>query len=482
MILLRPYIQNPSSNFSLFPIFATVRYRRNFHRALFRPIRANFSLRNNEIIFRLDRFNFTTSTQQFTTKVFYNINKPEIEIMSLKAMINELKSYGVDTKSLYEKNDVILAIQKARDDQLLPKISATNAMKYDLQQNHSITNIDKYLERKELESAFLQHCTSIRSNIEGIVINELTDIDTPNENDTGDDDEGNNNTQETNEDDTISKNNAIDETRKARTELIYQELIRSCEQMSIPEMHTELEQQLFVSPFLLLKCCVAIARIDGIVDIPINNDDSRTNQKTRLFPTELWKSIKVQDIVAESFIDKADKRKLILLPSYCDSNHQNKVDGGDGTTTLESRRIRIQEEMKSLDSISMKNQFHELEDTWGISPRCIYVCTIAVLSVLNVMVKQHQTDDALEDPDVRDMVEEAMANPKIDTLLSQAIMQPHIRNMVIEYIRNPQKFRNNETMSNDPIIQQILNNPVWIEQLQQMNIPTDDHTSTSHKS
>ena len=76
-------------------------------------------------------------------------HKEDIQKMTSKAMINELRSYGINTEPLFEKYDLFDAVQKAREQQLLPMMNAMTAMKFELAHFHNVTNLDQYLERSE---------------------------------------------------------------------------------------------------------------------------------------------------------------------------------------------------------------------------------------------------------------------------------------------------------------------------------------------
>jgi hypothetical protein len=435
-------------------------------------------------------------------------HKADIQKMTSKDMIDELRMYGINTQPLFEKHDLFLAVQKAREQQLLPAMNAMTAMKFELAYDHNVTNLDQFLERSELESAFLQHSTSIRSNIEGIVFHNTHETQTlpTSADDTNTDvhkDMSENQATTTTDQEAGSHASATDtnETKEdddddddddIHTELIHDEMMLCCTRLSVQEMHKEMEQQLRVSPFQLLQSCLAIARVDGIVT-RINTN--QVMERHRLLPSELWKSMKVQDIVTESFLDPSDSRKSILLPSYLhdDDDGNSKTSTGKSTTSEDtastsnhpnepetihtpslSRKERIKKEMAGLEKASIKLLFNELENVWGISPRCIYICTIAVLRVLNLVDKERTMDressqhesELMNDPEIRSMVDRAMSNPKLDSILSQAIMKPHIRNMVLSYIENPNDFQRN--VNDDPEIQKIFANPVFLEQVQQI--------------
>jgi hypothetical protein len=305
------------------------------------------------------------------------------------------------------------------------------------------------------------------------------------------------------------------------TELIYDEMMLCCKRLSVQEMHTELEQKLQVSPFHLLKSCLAIARVDGIITTTTTTTQTNTEddsnpeiERHRLFPSELWKSMKVQDIVVHAYLNTSDHRKSILLPSYWQEDNEdsssinnNSNDHDNGTKHLLDEKVNesnnendeaieapplsrmecIQKELAGLEKSSMKLLFNELENVWGISPRCIYVCTIAVLRVLNVVDKERMMDEDISkhhesqervnhDPQIRNMVERAMSNPQLDAILSQAIMKPHIRNLVLAYIENPRAVPSN--VQDDPEIQKIFTNPVFQKHMEQI-MATSSPTTTS---
>ena len=406
--------------------------------------------------------------QQDLTPLTIPHHKPDISEMSSKDMKDELVRCAVNTKILLEKDDLINALLKAREQQLLPVANSLTSMKLELV-NQNVSNIDSFLERSELETAFLQHSASIRSNIENIIIRDVqagtdqktgpTDIDT----NSGDED--------------------------IRTELILEEITLCSAKLSIQEMHTELEQQLLVSPLKLLQSCVAIARVDGIITTKSSeNGTDIKEERHRLVPSEIWKSLKVPDILVEAYIDPSDCRKSILLPSYVDADNDNMVIDGEttqneisgsnkaetdteSTPALLSRMERIQHEMKSLQKASMKTLFHELENVWGISPRCIYVCTMAVLRVLNVVDNKSTIDAAVDKPDtveddleIRQMLERTMANPQLNAILSRAVMNPSIRASVVLFMANPKVFPPN--IDDEPELRAIFSNPVFIEQMQ----------------
>lgn len=425
-------------------------------------------------------------------------HKADIQKMTLSAMRDELRLYGINTEPFLEKNDFIAALQKAREQQLVPVMNAMTAMKFELAHYHNITNMDQYLERSELEAAFVQHSDAIRSNMEEIIFHTMHDTTDEilaskhDSNDTGTYDASSEHptSNSTNDvDENVDDDDEDDDDDDVYTELIYEEMMLICKQSSIQAMHKEMEQQLLISPFQLLKSCLATARVDGIVVISQNTNPHET-EKHRLLPSELWKSIKVQDIVTEAYLNPSDRRKSILLPSYYDTTTEETTasknnDATDAAATKETpplpRIERIQKEMSRLENTSMKLVFNELENVWGISPRCIYVCTIAVLRVLNVMDKERSTadsesssssssvsdkSDVMNDPNLRNLVDRAMSNPQLDSILSQAILKPHIRNLVLAYLENPSTFQ--PKANDDPEIQQLLSNPVFMEHMKRI--------------
>lgn len=425
-------------------------------------------------------------------------HKADIQKMTSSAMRDELRLYGINTEPFLEKNDFIAALQKAREQQLVPVMNAMTAMKFELAHYHNITNMDQYLERSELEAAFVQHSDAIRSNMEEIIFHTMHDTTDEilaskhDSNDTGTYDASSEHptSNSTNDvDENVDDDDVNDDDDDVYTELIYEEMMLICKQSSIQAMHKEMEQQLLISPFQLLKSCLATARVDGIVVISQNTNPHET-EKHRLLPSELWKSIKVQDIVTEAYLNPSDRRKSILLPSYYDttteettaSKNNDATDAAVTRVTPPLPRIeRIQKEMSRLENTSMKLVFNELENVWGISPRCIYVCTIAVLRVLNVMDKERSTadsesssssssvsdkSDVMNDPNLRNLVDRAMSNPQLDSILSQAILKPHIRNLVLAYLENPSTFQ--PKANDDPEIQQLLSNPVFMEHMKRI--------------
>ena len=70
-------------------------------------------------------------------------HKADIQKMTSSAMRDELRLYGINTEPFLEKNDFIAALQKAREQQLVPVMNAMTAMKFELAHYHNITNMDQ---------------------------------------------------------------------------------------------------------------------------------------------------------------------------------------------------------------------------------------------------------------------------------------------------------------------------------------------------
>jgi hypothetical protein len=428
----------------------------------------------------------------------------DISSMSSKTIKEELQSYGINTDRLLEKQDYVEALQEARAQGFLPLIKATVAMKQELS-SYGIET-DKVFDRNLLESLFLKASTAIRFIFEEIAIketinkgstmeseqsNDITDsnkskgaiADNTKEREEGANeklencDQSHDSTSSSKSDEALAADkkqpekltheeiengeanraspieneqssvntdcnrtdSALTDGIKVREKQFYDE-IANCEVKMIPELQTELENTWGVSPVQIVVQALAVARTDGIV----NN--------VRVFPSILWKSMRMQDLILDSFVDPLYRDNAVFIRSDYMSNNSST------DPNILARDDQIKNEAKNCHILSLRKIFNELEYTWGISPRCLYVCAVAVLRVYGLEI-----DGYRDNPVTQSVVDEAMSNTKLDGVLLNALSNAKLRAKIQEYIRNPMAYKK---YMHDPEFKKILENPVWLAQFQ----------------
>jgi hypothetical protein len=376
--------------------------------------------RTPEIRLRLFSSSSSSSSQEGSPPSGESIKPAVTTIDDLKnslssELIKELKSYGLDTKRLLERVDLLEAVVQARAAGMIPVHTCTRSMKEELSSYGA--NVNQILDKSVLTTMFMQSSVAIRDNVEALTMRQEASNDLL-----------------TTEKDKSTNETSSDPIKESANPFAVEKRLRILDEMGKLEhildvdLQRDLSQTWGVSHYNLLKHALAVVRIDGIVD------------RQRLHPSVVWKSIRFEDLILGAYISSEDRKMAILKPS-------TEV-GSDSDQS--ARDERIQTEIANVRKLHLSKVIPELETTWGISSRCLYIGALAVLRVYGLIGKSEE--------ELQDLVKEVPTNDEMETLCDKALQDPVLRAKVEDYMRNPETYHQ---YRKDPDFANLIDRPAW---------------------
>jgi hypothetical protein len=370
--------------------------------------------RNRENFYR----SFSSSSQE-NPPTSNDISKPAVTtIDDLKNalssdLIKELKSYGLDTKKLLERIDLLEAVVQARAAGMIPVHVAIRCMKEELSSYGAY--LKEIVDRSALTTMFMQSSVAIRENVEALAVRQEASNDLLTEE------------EDTNKTANVSVEDSANPFAMEKRLRILDEMGK-LENFLDVDLQQELSQTWGVSHYNLLTHALAVVRVDGIVD------------RQRRHPSVLWKSIRFEDLILGAYISSEVRNMQILKPSTEDGSNPDQS----------AREDRIQAEIANVRKLHQTKVIPELETTWGISSRCLYVGALAVLRVYGLIGKTEE--------ELQELVQEVPINVEMEAFCDKALKDPVFRAKLEDYIQNPETY---DKYRNDPDFANLIDHPAW---------------------